>query len=139
MEESINKTETEVTTLKMYYCMAGVTAFFSNLFLISVASIRQIRQIPNYVFFVNMEISDFLKSFVLFEWLYNISTAPYSFTPPMGVPLSYILGCLAVTTISCNCCITSFILLDRLYLLAYPLRYNSIITHRFYCRVNTSN
>ena len=134
------KTETEVTTLKIYYCVAGVIAFFSNLFLIiSVASIRQIRQIPIYVFLINMEISDFLKSFALFGWLYNVSTAPYSSNPPMGVTLCNILGCLAVTTAFNNCCVTSFILLDRLYLLAYPLRYDSTITCRFYCKVNISN
>ena len=133
-------TETEITILKIYCCMAAVMAFSSNLFLIiSVGCIRQVRRIPIYVFLINMEISDFLKSFALFGWFYNINTSPNSLSPPTTDALCYILGSLYATTTCGNSCVTSFILLDRLYLLAYPLRYHSTITYRFYCIVNLFN
>ena len=137
---SHDMTEREITTLKICYCIVAVIAFSSNLFLIiSVGCIRQVRRIPIYVFLINMEISDFLKSFALFGWFYNISTAPNSLNPPTTDALCYILGCLYATTTGGNSCVTSFILLDRLYLLAYPLRYHSTITYRFYCKVNLLN
>ena len=138
--DCFNHTSQENIAIMVAYSAEGTIIFIANLILIiAVTNIKKNQKNSIYVFLVNLQISDFLKSFALFGALYNVSTDPSSRKSPMNVNLCNALGCLYETTSFVGSCITSFILLDRQFLLAAATRYQSIITVRLYQIINLFN